>query len=241
VETTYIFPVLIGIAMLAWVFINWRKQQQAYVEHSDKAVGAVATRLGMTVQEGDPTLNLLYFQQPSGDFQRRLYLAGQPYGRPASLTVVDGQKTSEYVVMRRVTQSFGCFLEVTLAVPCPAFEVVLREPNQYLIANQEFAERQELVEASTGSPLLDGHFIVRAQDPRMAPALSSALSLLSTHHFVHLAGEGQRVWMSFSRFGLPSLASAPEEYMLALETAACGLEGKPMPAQVSGVPAPRLP
>lgn len=230
---TYIFPVLALIAIVAWAIYSRKKLAQAQVEHADKSLGAVASRLGMTLSEGDPNLNLLYFQQPHGDFTRRLHMAGQPYGRPASLTVVDGQKTSELIVMRQVTHTFGCFLETTLGFHCPAFEVVLREPNQYLIPNQEFGEREDLVPASTGNPTLDQHFIVRAQDPRLAPALASALNLLSTHFFVHLAGEGQRLWMSFTRVGLASLASAAEEYLLALESAAAGLEGKPMPAQLT--------
>jgi hypothetical protein len=210
----------------------------ALAANTDKTLGALATRMGLQVVEGDPTLNLLYFQQPSGDFKRSLSAQGSPYGRPVRFTLVDGQKTNEYLVARKITSSFGCFLEVELQASVPPFELSLREPNQYLVPNLEFAERPELATVVHPDPELERAFVIRAADARWAQALTPALKLLSTQQMVHLAGEGQRVWMSFPRMGLPSLSYAPEEYLLALETAACGLEGRPAPAGLgSAMPA----
>ena len=232
----WIVFVIVPLALGLMVFQR-RKLAAGLAANTDKTFGAVATRLGLQVTEGDPTLNLLYFQQPTGDFKRLLTAQGQPYGRPTRLVVMDGQKTNEYIVARRITTSFGCFLEVDTTLNLPAFEVSLREPNQYLVPNLEFAGRPELVAASSGDPLLDRQFAIRAVDARLAPALASALKLLSTQQAAHLAGEGTRIWMSFPRMGLAYLAFAPEEYLLALESAACGIEGRPAPASV-GMPLP---
>jgi hypothetical protein len=229
-----IFPVVMVVLVVGWYLYGHRKMAQGMAENADKNVGSVATRLGMSVVEGDPQINLLYFQQPSGDFKRTIRLAGQPYGRPTSLIIIDGQQTAELIVARRVTHTFGCYLEAALAMNCAAFEVVLREPNKYLMPQPEFAERSDLVETSTGNPLLDQQFIVRAQDPRVGPFLASALMLLSTHHYVHLVGEGQRVWMPLTRMALPYFSSSAEECLLGLETLAASLEGKPAPAALAG-------
>ena len=207
-----------------------RKMSTTLAANTDKTLGAVASRLGMRVSEGDPNINLLYFQQPSGDFKRTFRAEGQPYGRVTRLTIVDGQKTNEYIVAKKITQSFGCFLEVTLGLRVHAFELSLRTPQQYLVPNLEFAERPELQTVSTGDPMLDQMFVVRSVDPQLAARLVPALKLLSTQHMVHVAGDGDRVWMSFPRFGLASLSYSPEEFLLALEAVACGIEGRPAPA-----------
>lgn len=199
--------------------------------NADKNLGSVAARLGLTVVEGDPSLNLLLFQQPAGDFERKIRLTGRPYGRPTSFLIFDGQKTNDYLIVRQITHSFGCFLEAQTNVTFPAFEVVLRNPHQYLPPALELADRPELREVATGDPQLDALFVLRALDPRVGPALIPALRLVRAHQYVHFAGEGNRVWSSMTRMGLPYFGHAPEEVLLALETAACGLEGRPAPSR----------
>jgi hypothetical protein len=225
-------PLVLGLML--W---QRRKLSTAIAANTDKSFGAVAQRLGLAITEGDPSLNLLYFQQPARDFQRTLSAQGQPYGRPARFTLIDGQKTSNYLVARKITTSYGCFLEVETQARLPAFELSLREPNQYLVPNLEFAERKDLSAASCGDAELDRLFVIRAADPRVAPALIPALKVLSTQLAVHMAGEGQKLWISLPRFALPYFAQGPEEFMLALESAACGLEGRPAPARL-GMPLP---
>jgi hypothetical protein len=217
-------PLVIGLFLF-----QRRRMAGALAANTDKTFGAIAARLGLQITEGDPSLNLLYFQQPSGDFKRMLRAQGSPYGRAAHLTIMDGQKTNEFIVARRITTSFGCFLEVATQTSLPAFELSLREPNQYLVPSLEFAERPELRTVTTGDAELDRLFVIRAVDPGVTAALTPALKLLSTQHAVHLAGEGQRIWMSFPRMALASLTYTPEEYLLALESAACGVEGRPAP------------
>jgi hypothetical protein len=234
----YPYLAFLPIVAIALVFVLWsrRRVASAIASNGDKNLSAVALRLGLTVVEGDANTNLLYFMQPSADFSRRIRATGQPYGRPVELTIVDGRKTDEYIVARRITTTFGCFLEATTRVRLPPFEVVLRQPNQYLVPHQAFAGRPGMFEVPIGQPQLDAMFVVRSTDPRIGPALAGALSTLATHLFVHLAGEDTRLWSSFTRMGLPYFAQAAEEYLLALESAACGVEGRPAPARL-GVPA----
>jgi hypothetical protein len=221
-------PLLMLPVVLGWLLWNRKRLAQAKDEHKDKTAGAVAARMGLSVVRGDVTQNLLYFQQPAGDFERVLEMSGRPYGRLVQFFVADGQKTNEYVVARKVTSSFGARL--SLEVPsAPVFEVVLRDPNKYLIVQQEYGDLQ-LFEARTGVLELDTLFLIRAQDPAIGPRLAGALRLLSTHHYVHLAGGAQQVFMKVERMALGYLATSPEEYLLALETAAAEIEGKPAPA-----------
>jgi hypothetical protein len=229
--------VFVLIAVMVGVLLLQRRQISVTVAAAnteDKTLGAMARRMGLQVTEGDPNLNLVYFQQPAGDFERSFAAQGSPYGRSVRFVLKDGQERNYRVVVRAVTSNFDCFLEAELQTGVPPFELSLRAPNQFMVPNLEFAERQELVTVPIADPTLEQLFVVRSADPRLVAALTPALRLLSAQHMVHLAGEGQRVWMSFPRMGLPSLSYAPEEFLLALETAACGLEGRPAPAGLGG-------
>mgnify|MGYP001326760918 CR=1 FL=1 len=228
-------PLVVALVVVVLAMVVWQRMRlsQSLAENKDKTLGALAARLGLADEEGDPALNLMFFQQPSGDYQRQLRASGAPYGRKAAFILLDGVATSEYIVYRRITHSFGCFLDVELAREVARFEVVLRAPNEYLLPLQGMADDASLKEAKTGNPQLDGRYVVRTADPALAPLLAPALEVLGQQHFVHLAGQGNRVWSSFTRMGLPYLSYAPEEYLLALETAACALEGKPLPARLT--------
>ncbi|MGC4093336.1 MAG: hypothetical protein QM756_36680 [Polyangiaceae bacterium] len=232
-------PFLLIPLVFGLMIYQRKKLSNAVAENADKSFGAVSQRMGLQVVEGDPNVNLLYFQQPMGNFKRTLTAQGRPYGRNARFMVIDGQKTSHYIVARTITTTFGCFLEVETPNNLPAFELCLRAPGQYFTPELEFADRPELHTASSGDPMLDQMFIVRAADVRMAPALIPALKLLSTQQVVHMAGEGQRIWMSIPRFGIAYITHVPEQLLLALESAACALEGRQQPASL-GVAQPMV-
>jgi len=228
-------PLVIVIAIAVIAMLIWQRMRlkTSLTENQDKNFGSVADRLGMRVVEGDPNINLLYFMQQRGNYKRQLRAAGQPYAHPASFIVMDGVETSEYIVYRRITHSFGCFLDVSLEKSLAPFEVVLRNPNQYLIPLRGMEGRGELRETPSGDAAVDAQFSIRTADPQTAAALVPALQILASQLFVHVAGEGNRLWMSLTRMALPYFASAAEEYMLALETAACAIDGRALPARIS--------
>jgi hypothetical protein len=221
------------IAVVALLIFQRMKLKQSIAQNQDKNFGAVADRLGMQVEAGDPNTNLLYFMEKMGNYERELRATGKPYGHMASLKVIDSLKKQDFVAFRRVTRSYGCFLQLKLQQQVAPFEVVLRNPNQYLIPTQELQGRDELRDAPSGNAAIDAQFVIRSADARTAAALVPALQILSQQLFVHLAGEGDDLWINVTRMGLPYFAHAVEEYMLAVETAACGIEGQPLPAHIA--------
>lgn len=221
-------PLVLVPIMVGWMLYSRLQLNRGKAEHSDKNAGKVADRMGLTLVQGDPSLNLLYFEQPYGNFERTIRMEGRPYEHHVEFWIDESRKTSEFVVASKTTTSFGSCLQVSVPGNT-AFEVVLRDPNQYLVVGREYTDRQ-LQEVSTGVPALDEHFVVRAQHPAVGPQLVPALQILASHLYVHLAGGPQRIWIKIERVGLGYVVAAPEEYVLALESAACGLEGKPAPA-----------
>ncbi|MGC4069417.1 MAG: hypothetical protein QM784_33150 [Polyangiaceae bacterium] len=126
------FVIVIVIAVVGLFIFQRMRLKESLAQNQDKNFGAVADRLGMRVEEGDPNTNLLFFMEKRGNYQRSLRASGQPYAHPSSFVVMDGVKTNEYLVYRRITHSFGCYLDVKLKQAVPPFEVILRNPNQYL-------------------------------------------------------------------------------------------------------------
>jgi len=225
-----IVVVLAVVAMFIWQRLRMR---QVVAQNQDKAFGSVADRLGMRVEEGDPNTNLLLFVEKAGNYKRTLKASGQPYAHAGSFALMDGVEKSEYLVYRRITHSFGCYLELKLRQPILPIEVVLRNPNPYLIPNQDLLGRPDFREMQCGDPAIDAQFIIRSADARTVAAVVPALQILAPQLFVHLAGEGDQLWINLTRMALPYFAAAVEEYMLAIETAACGIEGLPLPARLA--------
>jgi hypothetical protein len=199
--------------------------------NADKTVGAIARHLDLAVIEGDSSVNLWFLQEPPGDFERKIFLRGQPYGRQTTFQLVDGRRVEQGWTGQDVTQTFRATLVVGTNAPFPAFEVALRHPHSQCLPPLEFGQRTDLHEVSTGNERLDEMFVVRAADPHVGPALVDALTLLVSHLYVHMAGDAGRIWTSLTRVGLPYFAYAPDEALLVLATAACGLEGRRAPAE----------
>jgi len=229
--------IVMVIAVVALLIFQRLKMKQGIAQNADKNFGAVAERLGMRVEEGDPNTNLLYFMEKMGSYERVLRATGKPYGHVATLKVIDSVKKQDFAAFRRVTKSYGCFLQLKLQQQVAPFEVILRNPNQYIIPTEDMAERTDVRESPSGNAAIDAQFIIRAADPRIAAALTPALQILSQQLFVHLAGEGDELWINVTRMGLGYFAHSIEEYMLAIETAACAIEGQPLPARIA-IPAP---
>jgi hypothetical protein len=229
--TTFLFPILAIGVTLYLVVLQKQRTRAALVANADKSAGVIASRLGLTLVEGDPTLNLLYLMQPAGEFKRRVRMAGTPYGHPVELDFADGYEvTKDLYVYREATITFRCMLSVAVNAAFPDFEVTLRTPNPYL--TPECAITGQVGEARLPQPQLDELLRVATNDPRVAHALAPVLSLLATQPFVHVLGTKGRVLTFFPRMGVPYFASAPEEYLFALESIACALEGRPAPAQL---------
>jgi len=228
------FGLVLVVLVLGYAVWGRLKLKGAMAANADKNIAPLMARLGLSIVEGDGNLNLLYFaaEQPIGDFSRKIRATGTPYDHPTQFTLTESKETNEYLVARKITTRFGCYLEVAMQVATPTFEVTLRAPNQYLVPRPQFEERTDLQEAATGSPALDRALIVRCADPTVARRIAPALESLTTQLYVHLAGDGNRVWIGFTRMALPYFANAPEEALLALASVACALEGRALPAQL---------
>jgi hypothetical protein len=219
----YVMPVLV-VALLVYTFAM-RKRGIAATTHA--TVGSLAQRLGLQVVQGDPSINLYYLAQPNRDYDRNIQLVGAPYGREVKWDLTDGTRSQDFLVLVKVTTTWGCFLVARVGAHFPEFEVKLRNPNEYLVPETSLPH---LPEASTGDPTIDATFRVAIADPRYAPLLVPAIQALAGQLYVHFVGQGGVVMIPITRYGLSYFVNAAEQYLHALEMLACALEGRQPPA-----------
>ena len=111
----YVMPVLV-LALVVYGFVA-RKRGLAATTHA--TVGALAQRLGLQVQQGDPSINLYYLAQPNRDYDRNIVLAGAPYGREVKWDLTDGTRSQDFLVLVRATTTWGCFLVARVGATLP--------------------------------------------------------------------------------------------------------------------------
>jgi hypothetical protein len=222
----YVMPVIV-LALVIYTFVM-RKRGLAATTHA--TVGSMAQRLGLQVIQGDPSINLYYLAQPNRNYQRNIQLVGAPYGREIRWDLTDGTRSQDFLVIVKVTTTWGCFLVARVAAHFPDFEVKLRNPNQYLVPETSLPH---LPEAPTGEPSIDAAYRVAIADPRYAPSLVPAIQALAGQLYVHIIGQGGVVMIPITRFGLSYFVHAAEQYLYALEVLACTLEGRHPPATLA--------
>ena len=216
----------LGLLVAAIALGAWQSRRMTIdIASMRNQLESVATRLGFTVTEGNPRLDLARLPPPHpGDFLRRSEAQGAPFGRPCGLTVVDGIATAgvDSPTPGASTPLWSAVLEAELAVEVPAFELCL----QGRWTELELAERLAsgaLFDVSPPDPAM-AHLLVHAADPRVVTALTPALPALYSLQVVHLAGEGRRIWTSFPRLWWHLALGSLQDHVSALETAARALE-----------------
>ena len=223
-----------------FVWLQKKRMASALAGSTEYTVGSIAQRLGLNVVEGDSTLNFLYLMQPPGDdtfgeFERRVRMVGAPYGRHTELSFADGVTVAKdalnLLITREAIHHYRAALTMSLNANVAPFELTLRTPNEYLRPRCAITGSPGVREASLGNPTWDAQFRLATLDPRVGPVIAHAVSGLAHHLFVHVHAHDGRLEMYITRMGLPYVAHAAEEYLLALETIACALEGRSAPVR----------
>lgn len=226
---TYFVYVLVPIVLGFFVWsIVMRKKGIAQTQHA--TVGALAQRLGLSIVEGEPSMNLYYLTQPGRNETQSIRLQGTPYGRRVEFDFTNGKRTQDFLVLVRTTYTWGCYLVVYLDGHAADFEVTPRQPTQYL---EPEVMLSHLPEIASGDPLIDATYRIVASDPRVGPALAPALQQLSGMLYVHLVGQNGVVMVPITRTGLNYVVHDAERLLQAMVTAAGALDGRASMAAAS--------
>lgn len=238
---TYIYPIIL-IIFLGGALLYRKKMMKAVdTQYANCTAGLVAQRLGLQLIAGDPTFNLVVWENrapqlndlnpiPHQVFDFQIQAQGTPQGRPSRFFFQAKREASAKIPMmsRTITDTYGCMLEVSLQAQLPYFELASISQNAYLQPNMVLSSRTDMrqVPGAFQSPVLDSAFSLTTTDPNIAPLLARALPMLSGIQWIHLVGTPGTLSVHFPRNGHYTFAAQAELYQQALMTIAAMAEGR---------------
>jgi len=210
---TFLFTILMLGGLVAMMVWQHRRVGLAETKYQGFRAGQMASRLGLSLVEGDPMFNLMV-QQANPSVNRRLTdrspldvrirMAGAPFGTPLQFAYV--HRVEQDTGWTEVTRSswFDCNLSAPVNRQFPPFEVMSRRPPLGPITSIA-----GLPPMSTGAHQVDQAFQVTTRDPAMARYLGELLgAFLSFENAgVHLVGDGSSIAFYMQRDRAPLLAN----------------------------------
>jgi hypothetical protein len=226
--------VLIG-ACWVWAFFKLRtvRRMTASMRVSD-----VTSKLGMSLEVGDPTFNLAANQPRIGVLGWLLSQTPLPYTGPATEIRARGQlgqRASElyfysqlsagwrwgrYNTSREYKVVRQCRLGLTIRTTAE-FELMLRHSPTGTEAERE---RPELPPTSFGDLRLDQRYLLFAASPDVATRVSHALRVVDNEPQVHILGQAGRMVMSFTLSTIHYFAGDPLYFLHKLDAFAQAVE-----------------
>jgi hypothetical protein len=214
-------------------------------QYAHLRAGELATRLGMTLVEGDPQHNLATMSvQPAtqnvysakgflkqvavsnlggtlGEFKLRM--TGKPYGSDAEL-VLYCKQDFEPGVTENVTTTWSD-LRLTVHTRCaiPPFELRLRKEMTGL---ESRAPEQHMPPQSFGDAALDQRFRLESYDPTLPRRLATTLGPLANAIYVHVTGSGSQLSFVMTPATVNATAPSLEQVLHVLAAMAASFEGR---------------
>jgi len=180
-------------------------------------VANMAQRMGLTIAEGNPKLNLMNafplhnFKMGTGTGGSRLSrlfnetketkvrLVGAPHGRPTEFVYHRREDTKDRLLVVTTESWFECRLSLQVPVAFPEFEIVRRSPALRVAGVYGIKARPELPlpPQPFGKPDLDRKLVLTTAEPRLGPALACAVGGLTPLEFVHVQGRDDALhWLA---------------------------------------------
>jgi hypothetical protein len=234
----YLYYVAFAAFIAAYWIVMSRRRQPFVDGTSSMRAGEVATKLGMTLVQGDASFHLFADATPSMGAAGAL-LSGTPfpYQGPASEIVargaVEGRPTELYFYARAtagvrlpglgrdIEVERTCRLSLVPRAHVPDFELVLRNPGPGAEAERV---HPGLPASHLGDPRLDDRYQLYASTPELAARLARVAPVFDDQTYVHIAGEGGRVTMPFTLGAIYLLAGSPRTFLEKLDALARALE-----------------
>jgi hypothetical protein len=220
----YLLPLIVVVA-LAFPFVMMRLTDVLYAKYR---VGNIARRMGLTLAEGDPKLNLVQATQEhaakfetgtGGSFlsrflnstkETKVRLVGAPHGRPTEFVYWRRHDTKDRLVVITQESWFECRMSLQVPVAFPEFEIVRQRPHMGVYGPKPQPELP-LPPQRFGAPQLDSTLKLTAAEPRLGPALAPAVAPLGSLEFVHVQGRNGAIhWLANEEGSMYACRRLPE-------------------------------
>ncbi len=222
------------VPVLGYFYYRTFKSRKAFEVQNDHArVGSIAERLKLKIIQGDPNFNLVVTKRtdPFAPKEVNVLLRGTPYQHPIEIVYHDKRWIEEGFTSRTHYQEFEGKITLSTSVGFSAFEILSKQSTVGTTPQQRLRAKEQLF----ADPLLDQAFTLRTDDPGMGKTLAPVLhSLLTTGPFatmpVQLLGKESTLTFFMTEIGMMGVMGQVDQWVHALESLGCALEGKPVPA-----------
>jgi hypothetical protein len=247
VVTSLLF-VLLGAGFVLYTFRRGKAMRQRLDRDTAQArAGALAQRLGLQLERGDPGFNLQH--APVGALEHQavdVLLRGAPHGVPLEIVyfrkVEDATTGWQAFAGERTTKiQWDCRITAHMAANIGRFEIRLRAPNAACRVRSYFGDDPPPAR-SFADLELDRVLVIGADDPDVAMRLASLVRTVATMQYVHIVGERGRVSFEMGHGAFASgmqMAVGPaygfsaiDPIVHTLTTIACALDGRPAPGAI---------
>ena len=180
-------PILMIGVVIFMLFYSRKRQAQIQKDHAHYQAGAIAQRLGIRVEKGDPARNLFIPGKGSMEQQRiDVLLRGERNGVPVELVFFKETQYEQGILQTTVHRSWEGRLTAKTNASFGHFEITLRQPQGWNRVRPYFANPMQ--EVATGDARTDSLLRVTSDNPTIAASLGGLVSPLTTLNYVHVIG-----------------------------------------------------
>jgi hypothetical protein len=206
---TAIVLILVAVAMVFAYLKHQQNYKQVQDQYGHLTAGGVAQRLGLTLQSGDPNLNLLLafaqhaqtkdvkdggFFATTSQKETRIEMSGRPDGRDVIFVYGQTTEKSSDLSETKIKRTLEFHLTTSVNAPFDEFEIILRKA---IAPGFEVKGVLAYPEQKFGDPELDQRLILRSPNPKLGASLKEIVRPLAKQSFLHLVGQhGQISYLS---------------------------------------------
>ncbi|MCA9605630.1 MAG: hypothetical protein KC619_08555 [Myxococcales bacterium] len=180
------FAALMVVGVIGYMIYAQKHRAQIQKDTADYQAGAMAQRLGMRIERGDPHQNLFVNTQLFETAKIDVALRGERHGVPIEIVYLKETWTETGIVSSTIHRKWEGRLTARTPAQFGHFEVSLRQPQSYNVVRSYFAH--PMPELPTGDPRTDSLLRVTGDNPPIAGALGPLLAPLTRLNYVHVIG-----------------------------------------------------
>lgn len=180
------FAALMVVGVVGFLIYSQKQRAQIQKDTANYQAGAIAQRLGMRLERGDPAQNLFVNSTLFETVKIDAVLRGERHGVPIEIVYLKETWTETGVVYSTTTRKWEARLTARTPAQFGHFEVCMRQPQAYNAVRSFFSN--PMPELPTGDPRTDSLLRVTGDNPPVAGALGPLLAPLTRLNYVHVIG-----------------------------------------------------
>jgi hypothetical protein len=191
-------PMVMVALVIGGLIYGRRHLSRVQRDTTDYQAGAIAQRLGLRLERGNPAQNLFVTGRMAEEVQHfDVRLAGQRNEVPVEIVYFRNVEHERGFLEVTIHQTWDVRLTARTTASFGHFEVCLRNPQAHNRVRPYF--ENPMPELRTGHPVTDRALRITGDNPAIATPLGELLAPLASLQYVHVVGEPGAISFLMSR------------------------------------------